>query len=65
MVDRLPPDIAAKVNARDQSSRPSDARVGLMIDLARSMVDLSPPGFGALLDRVVALAEFNEQVNPA
>jgi hypothetical protein len=62
---RLPPDIAAGKNAHDKKGGQDDARVGLMVDIPRFMVDLSPLGFAALLDKVVALAEFNEQVNPA
>jgi hypothetical protein len=65
MAGKLPPDIAARVQGHDTNSKADDARVGLMIDIPRSMVDLSSPGFAALLEKVVALAELNEKVNPA
>jgi hypothetical protein len=62
---KLPPDIAAGMNGNDKKGGQGDARVGLMIDIPRSMVDLSPHGFAALLDGVIAVAELNERVNPA
>jgi hypothetical protein len=42
-----------------------DANVGLMVDVSRGLVELTPDGFAALLDAVCAVVELNSRVNPA
>jgi hypothetical protein len=56
----------AAANLPAAASQPSGtANVGLMVDVSRGLVELTPDGFAALLDAVCAVVELNGRVNPA
>lgn len=64
MMARMGPAGMAKLPPAASAPPSEDAHVGLMTDVPRASVDLSPEGFAALLDAVCAIADLNERVNP-